>query len=30
MDVFFSDADRAEYPKQLSEQGRRFGVEYIA
>ena len=30
MDVFFSDADRAEYLRQLSEQGRRFGVEYIA
>ncbi len=30
MDVFFSDSDRAEYLKQLSEQGRRFGVEYIA
>jgi putative transposase len=30
MDVFFSDADRAEYLKELSEQGRRFGVEYIA
>jgi hypothetical protein len=30
MDVFFSDADRAEYLKEMSEQGRRFGVEYIA
>ena len=30
MDVFFSDADRAEYKRQLSEQGLRFGVEYIA
>ncbi len=30
MDVFFSDADRTEYLKQLSEQGERFGVEYIA
>jgi putative transposase len=30
MDVFFSDGDRAEYVKQLSQQGRRFGVEYIA
>ncbi len=30
MDVFFRDADRSEYLRQLSEQGRRFGVEYIA
>ena len=30
MDIFFSDADRAEYLRQLSEQGLRFGVEYIA
>jgi putative transposase len=30
MDVFFCDADRAEYLKQLSEQGQRFGVQYIA
>jgi len=30
MDVFFSDADRAEYLKELSEQGLRVGVEYIA
>jgi len=30
MDVFFRDADRAVYLEQLSEQGRRFGVEYIA
>lgn len=30
MDVFFCDADRIEYLKQMSEQGRRFGVEYIA
>jgi len=30
MDVFFSDADRGEYLRQLSEQGLRFGVEYIA
>jgi putative transposase len=30
MDVFFRDTDRTEYLKQLSEQGKRFGVEYIA
>ena len=30
MDVLFRDADRGEYLKQLSEQGRRFGVEYIS
>jgi putative transposase len=30
MNVFFSNADRAEYLKQLAEQGQRFGVEYIA
>jgi len=30
MSVFFSDADRTEYLKQLSEQGLRFGIEYIA
>jgi putative transposase len=30
MDVFFSNADRAEYLRLLAEQGRRFGVEYIA
>lgn len=30
MNVFFANADRAEYLKQLAEQGQRFGVEYIA
>ncbi|MEW5825475.1 MAG: transposase [Candidatus Bipolaricaulota bacterium] len=30
MDVFFSDDDRAEYVRQLADQGHRFGVEYIA
>jgi putative transposase len=30
MDVFFRNTDRTEYLKQLSEQGKRFGVEYIA
>jgi len=30
MDVFFSDADRDEYIGQLAEQGKRFGVHYLA
>jgi putative transposase len=30
MDVFFSDEDRMEYLKHLSEQGDRFGVSYVA
>lgn len=30
MDVFFSDSDRAEYLKHLSDQGNRFGVKYLA
>ena len=30
MDVFFSDEDKAEYLKHISEQGDRFGVSYIA
>lgn len=30
IDVFFCDVDRVEYLQQLSEQGQRFGVEYIA
>ncbi len=30
MDVFFSDADRKQYLKHLSEQGARFGVSYLA
>ncbi len=30
MDVFFSDADRREYLRQLAEQGQRFGVSYLA
>jgi putative transposase len=30
MDVFFSDEDRTEYLKHLAEQGKRFGVTYLA
>ena len=30
MDVFFSDDDRLEYLRHLSEQGGRFGVSYLA
>ena len=30
MDIFFSDEDRAEYLKQLAEQGERFGVSFLA
>jgi len=30
LDVFFSDDDRLEYLKNLSEQGERFGVSYLA
>ncbi len=30
MDVFFSDDDRTEYLKHLAEQGKRFGVRYLA
>jgi putative transposase len=30
MDIFFSDNDRTEYLKHLSEQGERFGVSYLA
>jgi len=30
MDVFFSDADRREYLRQLAVQGQRFGVSYLA
>ena len=30
MDVFFSDDDRRAYLDLLSEQGRRFGVHYLA
>jgi putative transposase len=30
MDVFFSDDDRTEYLKHLAEQGKRFGVSYLA
>jgi len=30
MDVFFSDNDRNEYLKQLSTQGARFGLSYLA
>jgi len=30
MDIFFSDADRSEYLKNLAKQGERFGVSYLA
>jgi putative transposase len=30
MDVFFTDEDRLQYLKNLAEQGKRFGVSYLA